>query len=82
VTVNGLPGGSYRARLARVDAEHSNILAGYPADRPWPDAQLWQRLRERDRLAEEDLPGTTQFDVAVPQPGVARLRLTPEEGSR
>ncbi|MDT4957087.1 MAG: xylan 1,4-beta-xylosidase [Pseudonocardiales bacterium] len=94
VTALGAP--SYRATLARVDAQHSNVLAGYPDDVEWPDAELWARLRAADRLDEQRLPdvttnaGTAHFDFALPMPGVARIRLstvthsagTDEESSR
>jgi xylan 1,4-beta-xylosidase len=95
VTVSGLDATAYRARVARVDAQHSNILSGYPADTPWPDAELWKTLRSRDRLHEEDAPlvrpedSTAQIDITVPMPGVVRIRLsapgeapTHEEGPR
>jgi xylan 1,4-beta-xylosidase len=81
VTVDGLEAEDYRVRLARIDAHHSNILDGYPEDTPWPDAELWSTLRARDHLHQEPWPfvsgRTAQFDVTVPLPGVARLRLTP-----
>jgi xylan 1,4-beta-xylosidase len=83
ITITGLDHTDYRARLARVDAEHSNILAAYPTDVAWPDKDLWQQLRSRDRLHEEDAAPTTaaqstaHYRVDLPQPGVARIRLTP-----
>jgi xylan 1,4-beta-xylosidase len=93
--LNGLWHADYRARVARVDATHSNVLAGYPAGTSWPDAQLWRQLRAADRLDEQPLPpptvvrGTAEFALDLPMPGVARLRLTParmpardEEGPR
>jgi xylan 1,4-beta-xylosidase len=82
LTVAGLDASSYGALLARVDSRHSNILAGYPHEVDWPDLELWQRLRAADRLHEERLPDVTPeqgkagFDISLPQPGVARLRLT------
>ncbi len=95
ITVTGLDAAGYTARLARIDATHSNILAGYPDDVDWPDAELWQRLHDADRLHEQPLPdadtgaGTTSFSVPLPMPGVARVRLVPststgtdKEGSR
>jgi len=84
LTVRGLPGTSYRAMLARVDAQHSNIKAGYPDGVDWPDAELWQRLHAADQLYEEQLPdvtprdSTAEFDIVLPQPGVARIRLKAE----
>jgi len=95
VGVSGLDDSPYAVRLARVDAHHSNVLDGYPADTAWPDADQWRELRARDHLHEEDgdpVPAgasTAHFDVAVPMPGVVRIRLVPQgeqrmekEGSR
>ena len=90
VVVDGLPTGGHRVSLARVDAHHSNILDGYPADTPWPDDELWRSLRERDRLDEHELRPLTagetraSLEVTVPMPGIARIRFTPmtEEGLR
>jgi len=95
LTVSGLDKSDYEIRLARVDTQHSNIVSGYPADTPWPDAELWKTLRSHDRLHEEDAPvvrpdgSTAQLDVTVPMPGVVRIRLsatraapTDEEGPR
>lgn len=96
LSVAGLDAPSYQATLARVDAHHSNVLAGYPADVEWPDAALRQRLHDADHLDEQQLPDVTpaecaaSFDFALPLPGVARIRLrvsqsaagTNEESSR
>jgi xylan 1,4-beta-xylosidase len=82
LSVGGLDAPGYEVRLARVDVEHSNILAGYPAAVEWPDAALWQQLQAADRLDEERLPdvaptdGTAQFEFALPMPAVARIRLS------
>lgn len=82
VTVAGLAGTGYQARLARVDAHHSNIMDGYPPDTPWPDEDLWQSLRDRDHLYEEQGPpvqegaSTARFELRVPMPGIVRIRLT------
>ncbi len=82
LTVEGLPAVSYGATLARVDADHSNILAAHPEGVDWPDAEGWQRLHAADRLHEEPLPavtpqhGTAAFEITLPMPGVARVRLT------
>ncbi|MDQ6936156.1 MAG: xylan 1,4-beta-xylosidase [Actinomycetota bacterium] len=79
--VDGLAAGPRRARIARVDAAHSNILAGYPEGVDWPDAALWEKLRAADHLDEHDLPdaatngGPAQFDFVLPMPGIARIRL-------
>jgi xylan 1,4-beta-xylosidase len=81
VTVSGLTGGRYQARMARVDAHHSNIVAQCPPDVEWPDEELWARLREHDRLHEQPLadvrPGDAIFDIDLPMPGVVRIRMSP-----
>jgi xylan 1,4-beta-xylosidase len=95
LTITGLDHGPYQVSLARIDEHHSNILDGYPTDVAWPDQQLWQRLHAADRLHEEPLTAvapelpTARFNIALPMPGVARVRLTPaaaagseQEGSR
>lgn len=80
--VEGLDARSYEITLARVDATHSNILTDYPAQMPWPDAELWQQLQVADHLHEERLPdvtpaaGKAHFNFALPMPAVARLRLS------
>jgi xylan 1,4-beta-xylosidase len=82
VTIAGLSDGSYLASLARIDAEHSNVVAQCPADVEWPDEAMWAQLRAHDELHEEDLPnitakdGNTRLDFALPLPGVARIRLS------
>ncbi|HEY2579874.1 MAG TPA: hypothetical protein VGI74_26475 [Streptosporangiaceae bacterium] len=81
LTVTGLDAGLYRPRLARVDAQHSNVVARCPADVIWPDAAQWARLRECDALYEQPLPdvtpdgGSARFDFDLPMPGIARIRL-------
>jgi xylan 1,4-beta-xylosidase len=81
LTVTGLDAAVYQPRLARVDALHSNVVAHCPADITWPDAALWERLRDSDGLHEERLPdispedGAAHFDFDLPMPGVARVRL-------
>jgi xylan 1,4-beta-xylosidase len=86
--VDELEASSYDAALARVDSAHSNILAGYPTDVDWPDDTLWKQLHEADRLDERQLPpvapqqGRADFEVDLPQPGVARIRLSPTRGAR
>ncbi len=84
VRVDQLEAARYRSTVARVDAHHSNILDGYPTDTDWPDIALWHSLQERDRLDEEAGPpvagSTAEFDLALPMPGVIRVRLTPEAG--
>jgi xylan 1,4-beta-xylosidase len=83
VSVTGLAGHGYGARMARIDNQHSNILAGYPEDTAWPDDELWRALHARDRLHEQDIApvpagqASARFEVDVPMPGVVRIRLTP-----
>lgn len=94
VTLEGV-GDPGTARLARIDAHHSNILDGVDPDLQWPDEQQWQSLRERDRLHEEDLEpvsldaGGPHYRITLPMPGVVRVRIravsgdtTQKEGSR
>jgi xylan 1,4-beta-xylosidase len=84
LSVEGLAAPSYRATLARVDAEHSNILTAHDIGVDWPDAAGWQRLHAADQLFEEQLPnvapadGATDLEIVLPQPGVVRVRLTPD----
>jgi len=83
VRIDGLTAQSYRPSLARVDSAHSNILVGYPADLDWPDEALWRELRERDHLHEErhaslqPARGHAEFELELPMPGIARIRLVP-----
>jgi xylan 1,4-beta-xylosidase len=83
VSVDNLAEGGYRARMARIDAQHSNILDGFDTETAWPDAGQWQELHARDGLYEEDLEAvpadtsTARYQVAVPMPGVVRIRLHP-----
>jgi xylan 1,4-beta-xylosidase len=70
--------GDVEGSLARVDLTHSRI--DWPAQRDWPaDEREWERLRAGDALWEErvspDRDG--RYVVALPMPGVVRLRLTP-----
>jgi xylan 1,4-beta-xylosidase len=80
LTVSGLPAATYHPTLARVDEQHSNVAAHCPADVDWPDDALWQRLRAADHLHEERLPDVhgdvARFDLHLPMPGIARIRLT------
>ncbi len=80
IELTGLAG-DYQVSLARVDEHHSNILAGYPAGTEWPDAALMTELHERDQLAVEALApvsgSSATFEITVPMPGIARLRLNP-----
>ncbi len=82
LAVDGLDAASYQVRLARVDERHSNVVAHCPQDVIWPDEELWARLRAHDLLAQERLAdvspaaGTASFDVDLPMPGIARIRLS------
>jgi xylan 1,4-beta-xylosidase len=83
LTVDGLDATGYRASLARIDEEHSNVVAHCPTDVEWPDEALWARLRAQDQLSEVSLPGVpgggpAHFDFPLPMPGVARIRLSPQ----
>jgi xylan 1,4-beta-xylosidase len=83
ISLSNLAPGGYQVRLARVDQDHSNIVARCPSDVEWPDAALWQTLRAEDQLYEESLDDVganqakAQFEIALPMPGVARIRLVP-----
>ena len=83
IEVTGLAREAYQLGVARVDAEHSNIAAGYPTELDWPDQRLWNDLRARDQLHVDDLGRATTDDgalsvqLALPMPGVVRLRLEP-----
>ena len=82
LTVDGLGGTGYQARLSRIDHDHSNISAHCATDVTWPDPAGWARLRALDELWTESLPpvtpadGTARFRFHLPMPGVVRLRLT------
>jgi len=64
-----------------VDATHSNIAAHWAGEEPWPDAQQLAGLRAADVLHEESLEEIAgdgaAFDIRLPMPGIARLRLRP-----
>jgi xylan 1,4-beta-xylosidase len=81
VTMNGLPGSGYDVEVARVDDDHSNIRSVAP-DADWPDEAGWARLREADHLYTDEVDGlvpdsgSASVSVTLPQPGVARIRLT------
>jgi len=88
LTIDGLDALSYQAKLARVDQQHSNVVALCPDDVEWPDAALWAHLRANDELYEQALTdvkpegGTAQFDFTLPMPGIARIRLSTDEEIR
>jgi xylan 1,4-beta-xylosidase len=87
LTVTGLDDSRHLVWQARVDEQHSNIVAMCPADVVWPDADLWARLHASDRLHEEQLPdvtpsrGVAHFDFGLPMPGIVRIRLSAGRGS-
>jgi hypothetical protein len=93
LTLTGLDRRAVEAQLARIDAQHSNILEGIDPGMEWPDESQWHSLRERDHLHEEAIEpvagdgSTSQYRITVPMPGVVRIRLrsieSPQkEGSR
>ncbi len=83
VTVSGLDAAEYDVTVARIDTRHSCMAAHWDADKAWPDAEEWAALRAADRLDIEDLAvaapadGCVEFDLQLPMPGVARIRLQP-----
>jgi xylan 1,4-beta-xylosidase len=83
VVVSGLTASSYAVEVNRIDETHSNLPAQCPDDVEWPDAELWDQLRAKDVLDSQQLPeaqptdGTIQHHLALPMPGIIRLRLTP-----
>ena len=82
VRLHNLEGKSYGALLARVDADHSNIIKELPPGVDWPDAHAWSRLRAIDVLYQERLADVQPTDgeafvtFSIPMPGVARIRLS------
>ncbi|TWE11720.1 GH39 family glycosyl hydrolase [Rudaeicoccus suwonensis] len=81
--VAGLAAADYSAEVARVDQHHSNIVPVCPTDVDWPDTDLWQKLRAADVLdteivAVEATATGIHLDLALPMPGVARIRLQPK----
>jgi xylan 1,4-beta-xylosidase len=81
VGVTGAPG-PCRVSVARIDDEHSNVRRHAPDD-DWPDAAGWMRLQADDVLHVEDWgrheaeDGVVEVTVALPMPGVVRVRLSP-----
>jgi xylan 1,4-beta-xylosidase len=86
VTVTGLGAGPYRLRHFRVDADHSNLSARWPAGgRAWPDGNAWEALRAADRLDEltpscsvVPAAGAVEVTFDLPMPSVSLLELVPE----
>jgi len=90
VEVVSLSAGRYTVRHWRVDEEHSNIFATWRellggADRAWPSGPEWDRLRERDVLAELEPARTVEvgpdgrlaLTFTLPQPAISFLAVTP-----
>jgi xylan 1,4-beta-xylosidase len=81
--LDGLDQVAYRAQVARVDLDHSNLAARWKGESPWPSGTEWKALTEADHLHEEQLGelrvtnGALELDLHLPMPGVARLRLSP-----
>ncbi|MEA2627930.1 MAG: xylan 1,4-beta-xylosidase [Chloroflexota bacterium] len=86
--VTGLGEPEYRVTLARIDEQHSNVVALCPDEVTWPDEALWAQLRAHDELYEEHLPDIARdrfpadLNFVVPMPGVVRIRLIPAPSSR
>jgi len=86
LTVRGLDASTYRAVLARVDEQHSNIRAAADPAMIWPNTEQWDHLRALNTLDEavvaetSDTPnGVFILRLTLPMPGVARLRLEPTD---
>jgi xylan 1,4-beta-xylosidase len=83
LTFDNLSTSTYTAEMARVDQDHSNIVALLPNTTNWPDAEQMATLRARDLLHTEPLgvvtpvDGTWQIDFELPMPGIVRVRCRP-----
>jgi len=81
--ITGLGDTEHKVRLARIDEQHSNVVAQCPPEVLWPDEALWAHLRAHDELYEERPPDiaaqqhVAELNFALPMPGVARIRLSP-----
>ncbi len=87
VRIEGLPPGAAQLTHHRVDEEHSNVFAAWRdlggADRDWPEGDEWDRLRERDGLAELEpartvdvaADGVLQVSFTLPHPGISYLTV-------
>jgi xylan 1,4-beta-xylosidase len=74
--LQGLPAG--RATLARIDRDHTNLVARWSGERAWPTEAELVDLREGDVLDTEELGEIAgELTIALPMPGIARLRITP-----
>ena len=82
LSVTGLDAPLYQVRLALIDQTHSNVVRHCPDDVRWPDDTLTAHLQAHDGLSEQHLPDvaprerTARWDVQLPMPGVARIRLS------
>jgi len=82
LSVTGLDAPLYQVRLALIDQAHSNVVRHCPDDMLWPDDTLTAHLHAHDGLFEQHLPDiaprerTARWDVQLPMPGVARIRLS------
>ena len=88
VSVQVAPGASYDVRHYRIDAQHSNVVAGWERMRggaAWPDEGQWRRLGEMNTLGElcpatrvtAPEAGRLEFAFELPMPGVSCLELAP-----
>jgi xylan 1,4-beta-xylosidase len=79
--LEGLEHADYDVSVARVDLERSNVLQTWAGEGDWPTDEEWEQLRAADRLDEEELgrrparDGALSFSLALPMPGVIRVRL-------
>jgi xylan 1,4-beta-xylosidase len=83
VRLEGLEASTYDVQVARVDNEHSNLVARWDGATPWPEPDGWESLAVEDQLDEASWDplhpdvGVARLDVGLPMPGVVRIRLTP-----
>jgi xylan 1,4-beta-xylosidase len=84
--LEGLDAGTYEVRVARVDNDHSNLVARWNGATRWPEDDEWATLAREDRLHEEDMgllrsdAGVGQLELDLPMPAVVRIQLTPACG--
>jgi xylan 1,4-beta-xylosidase len=85
IRLEGLEADAYDVQVARVDNDHSNLVARWNGATPWPEDGEWATLAEEDRLHEEDLEvlhpdaGVGRLELDLPMPGVVRVQLTPSQ---
>jgi xylan 1,4-beta-xylosidase len=92
--IEALPAAAYRASIARVDEQHSNIARHVEEGVNWPTPEQWKELRLADKLDEEPLGlieparsieadgGAAEIELELPMPGVIRVRLEPDTKPR